>query len=31
MYRLLVIARHTFFEAVVQPIYSLLNAEIRAV
>jgi ABC-type transport system involved in multi-copper enzyme maturation permease subunit len=26
MYRLLVIARHTFFEAVVQPIYSLLLA-----
>src|SRR6476620_1619935 len=24
MYRLFVIARHTFFEAVVQPIYSLL-------
>src|SRR5881275_2963946 len=26
MYRLFVIARHTFFEAVVQPIYSLLLA-----
>ena len=26
MYRLLVIARHTFFEAIVQPIYSLLLA-----